>query len=382
MKPCNDKIAVISAASISLKVFMLPHLIMLSKRFSVTAICSENSDEIKKFMPNEVAFQQVKIERKIRIFSDILALWKLTLVFYRDKYECVISITPKAGLLSMLAAFFCRIPIRTHIFTGQVWANRTGLVRFGLKKIDCLIATLATHVLTDSRSQTDFLITEGVVRADKISTLANGSICGVDVQRFSRNELVRTAIRHELMMEENTVAALFIGRMNIEKGIYDLAHAFVKIAANQPCLHLILVGPDEGDVRSQLENIICDFADRVHFVGLTNRPEDYMSAADFLCLPSYREGFGMVVIEAAAAGLPALVSKIYGLTDAVDDQKTGLFHDRGDIEGIMDGLEWMIANPELRQNLGDSAKERVAVSFSRECVVRWLADFYGKLLTH
>jgi glycosyltransferase involved in cell wall biosynthesis len=287
---------------------------------------------------------------------------------------------PKSALLGMLAAFCARVPHRLHMFTGQVWATKTGFSRWTLKMLDKLIAKSATHLLADSFSQRQFLINEHVVNENKIKVLGKGSICGVDIQRFRPNPKARDQIRRDLNIPADAIVYLFLGRLNKDKGVQDLANAFVGLAAKMPSIHLLVVGPDEEGMDEKLGGILHKVLSQYHRVGFTARPEDYMACADIFCLPSYREGFGSVIIEASATGLPAIASNIYGLVDAVSNNETGLLHPPRDIEEIQKLLLRLSENHALREIMGAAGMTRAHQYFSSELVTEQMKAYYQYFL--
>jgi glycosyltransferase involved in cell wall biosynthesis len=199
------------------------------------------------------------------------------------------SLAPSAG-----------IPSRFHTFTGQVWATKSGLARRFLMLMDWLIASLATCVLTDSRSQRDFLIANRIVKPEKIFVLGNGSVVGVDPTRFAPDREAREKGRRELGIGADEFVFLFVGRLNRDKGIADLLLAFAEIQRSHASMHLLLVGPDEGGYDAQIGELAGGMLRRnIHRIGFTDRPESCMAVSDVICLPSFREGFGSVLIEAA-----------------------------------------------------------------------------------
>jgi glycosyltransferase involved in cell wall biosynthesis len=370
----------VAAVPLSLKVFMRPHMEVIARRYPMTAICDGSAGGLEGVFPAGVTFQSVGIERKISPLRDLQALLALIQIFSARKFALVHSITPKAGLLAMLAARMAGIPIRLHVFTGQVWATKRGFKRWFLKQFDRLIACLATNVLADSGSQRDFLVTEGVVSASRIRVLGKGSICGVDAARFKPDSSLRRRQRSRWGLPDDAVLALFLGRLNQEKGVLDLAEAFGALAAELPQLHLAIVGPDEEGLVPQIRSLCPGQEHRLHIVGFTDSPNEMMNAADIFCLPSYREGFGSVVIEAAAVGVPALASRIYGITDAVDENSTGLLHRPGDSSDIASGLRRLVEDADLRRQMGEAARERALRDFSVEGVTGALAAYYDELI--
>ena len=153
-----------------------------------------------------------------------------------------------------------------------------------------------------------------------------------------------------------------------------LAKAFAALAAEFPDLHALVVGPDEERLRPAFARLCAMHSDRLHFLDYTTCPEDVMAAADILCLPSYREGFGSVVIEAAAAGLPAVASRIYGLVDAVVDGQTGLLHEAGDVADLAACLRQVVGSAGLRCALGSAARDRALRDFVPSVLASSLLD--------
>jgi glycosyltransferase involved in cell wall biosynthesis len=359
---------------------MKPHISMLASKYHLTLITNGMNANLSILLNDNVCFIDVGIERNISLWKDFIALLQLYRIFHKEHFDAVHSIMPKSGLLAMLAAFFARVPLRIHTFTGQVWANKTGFSRLVLRGLDKLLANCATSLLADSASQRKFLIQECVVDESKISVLGNGSICGVDTKRFKPDSGVRHRLRSELDIPHDAIVYLFLGRLNKDKGIQDLANAFAGMAEEEPNAHLLVVGPDEGGMDKQLELILHKCQDRYHRVGFKPNPECYMACADIFCLPSYREGFGTVVIEAAAVGLPSLASNIYGLVDAVKSGQTGILHRSGNVKDIKYGLLLLTHNNKMRKKMSDQAIVYATDYFSNDIVVKAMLDYYDSKL--
>src|SRR5487761_2460465 len=303
-RPTN--ICIVVAAPITFKVFLVGHISALAERANITLVADFTPEDDAFPWPANVARVRLPIQRKIAPYSDGANLWSLFRLFRRHRFDIVQSVTPKAGLLAMAAAWMANCPRRIHWFTGQVWITRAGLMRTLLKAADRMIARLATQVLVDSASQRDFLGAAGIVAASKSSVLSRGSICGVGPSRFRPDPAARERIRRSHGIPAGAVVFLYLGRINRDKGLLDLAQAFAAAGARHPGAHLLRVGPDEDNLRAELAGAAAACAGKLHSAGLTDRPQDYFAAADVFCLPSYREGFGTTVIEAAAAGMPAI----------------------------------------------------------------------------
>lgn len=374
------RICFVVATEITATAFLLDQIRAAAALYDVCiALNTRNTSFLAPF-GIAVEVVPVAIERKIRPLSDFAALFALFRLFRARRFDLVHSVSPKAGLLAMLAGFLAGVPQRLHVFTGQVWATRRGLPRFGLKCADRLLAALATHVLIDSPTQRDFLVAQNVVRPAKCTVLAKGSISGVDTARFRPDGAARAAVRQELGIAADGVLFLYLGRLNRDKGMLDLAAAFAQSCRQRDNVWLALVGPDEQDLSARIREICQPCANRLRLVDYTSQPERYMAAADVFCLPSYREGFGTVVIEAAACGVPAVASRIYGVTDAVVDGKTGLLHPPGDRGALATAMVRLAADRQLCVALGAAARERVLADFAMAALTAATLDFYAKIL--
>lgn len=359
------------ASPLTLNAFLVTHILALRENYRVTILFNSSGDSIAPVAIEGVEMLSFPIARAISPVRDLIALVLLWRHFRRAGYASVHSVTPKAGLLSMLAAALARVPLRVHTFTGQVWATKTGPLRLLLRSLDRLLAKCATTVFADSPTQRDFLVTQGVVATTKIGVLGAGSISGVDTGRFKPNADARSQVRAELGLPDTAPLLLYVGRMKREKGVPDLLKAFEALRTSAPGTHLLMVGPDEEDLL-----VACKAKPDVHIVGYTTAVERYMAASDVICLPSYREGFGTVIIEAAACGIPAVASRIYGLTDAVAEGVTGLLHPAGDAHSLAASLNRLISNPEERHAMGQAALERARSHFTAAEITGHWVQFY------
>lgn len=376
------RICFVTAAPLTLQAFMRSHLERFASFCEVTAVADFGPSDLGA--DDRIAGVErvpIAIPRAISPWADLCALLHLHRLFRRRRFDVVHSVTPKAGLLAMSAARAAGIPCRVHCFTGQVWATRTGLSRAMLRQADSLIAAQATRVLVDSRSQLDFLEETGVLRPGQAAVLGHGSISGVDLERFRPDAAAHAEVRAELGVPAEAVLAVFVGRVTRDKGVLELAEAFAIAGGRHSDLWLLLVGPDEQGLTTEIHRRAGPAESRLRMIAFTPRPERYLAAADILCLPSHREGFGTTVIEAAACGVPALASRIYGLTDAVQDEVTGILHPPGDIFAIAAGLEQLIERPEQRRSMGLAAAVRARRDFSAARITEELVAFYARELT-
>jgi glycosyltransferase involved in cell wall biosynthesis len=374
------KICFVVSSPLTALAFLLPHLKTLSCNYEIYVVANTREVDLLQRNGVDITITYIPIHRCISVLADLYALFLLYFFYRRHRFDAVHSVTPKAGLLAMSAAWLARVPIRVHIFTGQVWATKTGYSRDWLKFCDKWVAYCSTNILIDSKSQREFLLSEGVVSLNKSIVLGDGSICGVDQNSFCPNLSARDSIRKQYSIPDAAMVLLFLGRMNYEKGILDLLKAFQILSPNMSNLWLLLVGPDEQNMKSAIESASKRCHGRIIEVGPTSKPEQFMAASDIFCMPSLREGFGSSVIEAAACGIPAVASRIYGLTDAVEEGVTGLLHAPGDAKDLAKCIKTLVLNDHLRHNMANACRNRCAKLFDQRVLTSAMFNFYQNIL--
>ena len=319
-----------------------------------------------------VRFQEMDIPRKISPLRDLKALCQLYLFFRRERFDIVHSTTPKAGMLCAVAAYFARIPIRLHTFTGQAWAELKGAMRAIAKAGDRTTVFFNTQCYVDSPSQKQFIISEKIASMEEIRVLGSGSLAGVDLSRFAPEKWAtsKNAIRSDLGIPENHRVITFIGRITKDKGIGELLAAFKRL---EHCT-LLLVGPKEvfSDPAESTSNA------NIRMIGYSTEPERYLAITDIFCLPSYREGFGNVVIEAAAMGVPTVGTDIVGLRDAIVAGQTGILVPPKESDALADALGTLLGNEAMRARMGEAARERAVSEFSADRVNAAVLEEYER----
>lgn len=369
------RICIVVASDMTITSFLMLHLAALCKHYEVTVVANTRADLLAT-SGLDVRVIPVAIQREISPWLDLLALWHLWRLFRRERFASVHSITPKAGLLAMVAGWLARVPVRIHSFSGQVWATRRGVMRGLLKSMDKITVMSATHLISDSESQCSFLEQEGVIRAEKVVVPAKGSISGVNLQRFHPDVQRRASVRQDLAIDDSTLLFLFLGRLKRDKGVLDLAKAFCRFVPQATRdVAMLIVGPDEDGLQDELAALAENCAGRIHILPFTSHPEHFMMSADVFCLPSYRESFGITVVEAAACGIPAIGSRVYGITDAIVEQETGSLFTPGDIDDLARKMAEM-QDASKRLPMGERARKRAESDFSSDRVTAAWLDFY------
>lgn len=376
----RKRICFVSARPGSIKTFLSSHIEALSKDYDIYMVANF-SDSPKEYILGVKNTYNVEIKRPISIGADLKAVKKLTQYFKKMKFDSVHSLTPKAGLITALAAKVAGINERIHIFTGQVWATRKGPMRTLLKTMDRIIVGLDNHILVDGESQRQYLIKNKIVTEKNSKVLGVGSICGVDIERFNPTEDERRKQRKTFGLSDDKVVFCFMGRLNRDKGVFELLKAFNDLLPECLNAYLVMFGRDEENCLSHLSEYP-NLKEGVNFTygGPTNNPQLSLQVADVFVLPTHREGFGMSIIEASCLGLPIICSDAYGVADTIVDNETGIRCKVGDVPSLIEALKFMYNNPAERKRMGRNGRQRVLKLFAGEIIVQAWVDFYKEIL--
>jgi len=336
-----------------------------------------------KTLDEEVGLQKhiVNIPRDISPLRDLCAVFDLWKLFRKEKYDIVHSTTPKAGLLVAIAGFLARVPVRLHTFTGQRWATLNGPLRFFLKALDYLVSRLNTHSFADSPSQVEFLKGERAVHPQKISCLHKGCLGGIDFKKFDVEKWPdqKVKLRKELNIDFDSLLLFYLGRITRDKGIEELIEAFLNLLTQGHKLHLVFVGDFEEPLAPAIKQTILAHS-RIRFLGFQNKPQAYLAGADVFCMPSYREGFGTVILEAAAFKLPSIGTKIPGLIDSIIDNETGILVEVKNSLALEKAIKKFIEIPDLKFQLGENAYQRAKKDFEDSILSEAMWKEYLRLI--
>lgn len=372
----KKKICIVTSSVMTVEAFLLPHLAALAEHFEVTVAARADAAEIKWLQEKNVRVFRVPIKRNFGLRSDLVSLVNLIRFFVSSKFFVVVSVTPKAGLLASLAGLLAKVPYRIHWFTGQRWATTNGLTRQMLKFADRTIIQSITAGLVDSPSQLEFLRNQNLDKQRKLGVLLSGSIAGVNLEKFRSDQRLRKLTRERFSVLDNTVVIIFVGRLTRDKGVMDLIESYDAMSVEDQS-ELWFVGPDEENLAANLAEKSLAPGKALRVFDKTSSPELLMNAADLLCLPSYREGFGSVVVEASSTSLPVIVSDVYGLRDSVIPGETGLVFPVGDVDALRRRLDSLVTSRDLRERLGAAGRVFVTAHFSQAQIV---ASFENYLL--
>jgi glycosyltransferase involved in cell wall biosynthesis len=325
----------------------------------------------------------VPMRRSISPAADVLAVIRLVRTFRRLRPDIVHGHTPKGGLLAMVAATISRVPVRVYHVHGLAFETAVGRRRRLLVASERVASRLADSVLCVSQSVLSVAEDESVLKPGRGHVLGSGSINGVDATGQFDSQRQRAdgaAVRERLRVPADAVVIGYVGRIVRDKGLVELASAWQLLSRNRSTLHLMLVGPRETQ-DAVPQQVMAELAadTRVHLVDWVDDPAPYFAAIDVFVLPSHREGFGLVAIEAAAMQIPVVATRITGIVDAVSDGETGLLVPPHSPIGLAQAIESYIEDPALRRAHGLAGRERAIRLFDQETIWRALLGEYRRL---
>ena len=375
----KQKIIRTSTVATSLNTFCRGTLRDLSRLYDVVAV-STPDHELQEIAQREgIRVIGVPMSRPIAPLRDLVSLWRLIRVFRRERPTMVHSITPKAGLLSMIAAWICRVPVRLHTFTGLVFPTATGLKKRILILTDRITCACATHIVPEGEGVKADLINYNITRKP-LQVLGYGNIRGIDLDHYRRSpEVMEKALT---LRKPNLFTFVFIGRVVRDKGIDELVEAFSLLHSEHPQTRLILVGRAEDNLDPVSPNTRSAIASHpaIEAVGSQSDVRPWLAASDALVFPSYREGFPNVVIEAGALDLPSIVTDINGSREIIVHGQNGIIVPPRNAQALLQAMTQFVQNPQATQAMALKARQMIASRFEKSFVQKCLFDYYKQIL--
>jgi glycosyltransferase involved in cell wall biosynthesis len=372
------RIVLVTTVPLTLDYILAGQPEFLNKNFSVVLVSSDGVNVSAH--REDVPFYTVNMNRGISPIKDLVSIFLLIKVILQEKPDVIHSYTPKAGLVSAISAFLCRVPIRIHTFTGLIFPSLSGVKKVIVKAMDKLIVTLNTRIVPEGMGVWMQLVDAGFSDR-KFEIIGNGNIAGVDLEYFSLSSLDEKLCLglEEILPIGAETRFLFVGRLHQDKGIKELVNAFSELPG-QPVL--ILAGgldetqPPDAEV---LNEIMCN--PNIIELGHVNTVRECMAIADCLVLPSYREGFPNVVLQAGAMALPAIVTDISGCNEIITHQENGWLVKPRDVLSLKTAMKTFI---EISDNELDSSKyialKNIHQKFDRKIYHQELLSFYRRML--
>ncbi|MBC1936765.1 glycosyltransferase family 4 protein [Listeria grandensis] len=344
--------------------------------YDVHLICSP-SGEIDQMLPENITVHNVRMTREISPFSDLLSLLRIIMIYLKVRPDITNVSTPKASLLCMIAAFLTRTPTRIYSVIGLRFETCTGKKRKLLHFIEKLVCKLSTTCLAVSPSLKEVLVEERLASREKIRVLGSGSYNGLDLAEFQLDAAEVARLKKRYVPDNQHKVIGYVGRLTKDKGIDDLVAAFTELAAEHTNLKLLLVGDFEaGDMVSPLTQKRIEEHPHIVKTGFVPKTASYYRLMDVFILPTYREGFGNVILEAAAANVPVITTNVTGAKDAIIPNETGLLVEAGHIADMKKALMTLLEDNELAEKLSENGRMRVGREFRSEIIWQQLDKVY------
>jgi glycosyltransferase involved in cell wall biosynthesis len=383
----NPKICIVTTIDASLDgLFPEFYPLLIANGYDVVGICADTSDGLRSenVRKQGVRVINVPMTREFTIWQDVKCLWALYHIFKREKFDIIHYSTAKASLLAAIDGRLVGGSFLLYTLRGLGYMAVSGPKR-AISRLCEKITCLATHhTIAISESLATEAIRQNLLPENKIEVHGAGSSKGVNIERFCPNDDTianSKRIRHQLGINDDNIVIGFAGRLTTEKGIEELLKAFLNLNQKYSNLYLLIIG--DQDQRNPLNPDAFDIimkTGNIHLTGYTNDMPSYLAAVDIFTLPSYREGFGNVIIEASAMGIPVITTDILGCKDAVVEDKTGLKVKVRDVASLEKALDRLIANPNERDRMGQNGRQWVIENFDRKIIWSRLIAIYEQIL--
>lgn len=384
----RNKKKIIRACTVALSIDFFDEIMrrMRGDGYEMVALTSPGP-ELDKLKEEGFHCIEVEMERHISPIKDLKSLLKMISVFRKEKPYMVHSMTPKAGLLCMMAGWLTGVPVRVHTFTGLVWPTSTGLKRKILMTTDKILCACATHIIPEGKGVMDDLRSGGITKKP-LAVLGYGNVMGVDMNRFDPKRFaseLNTNDTNKLPVEKDgPFTFLFVGRIVGDKGINELVEAFTLLHEKYENTKLVLVGRYEENLdpvtpitlQRMEENPAIDACGPRYGDDLL---KEYVKA-DCFVMPSYREGFPNTPMEAGAMGLPNIVTDINGSREIVVDGENGLIVPPRTVQPLYEAMERILTDNVLREKMKQKARPMIESRFERSFVQDCLISFYKEIM--
>ena len=376
-----NKIIRTATVAMSLNILLKGQLRYLNQFFDVLAVSGYDADLETVKNREGVSIVSVAMKRSIAPFQDLISLYRLYKLFKKERPTIVHSITPKAGLLSMVAAKYANVPVRIHTFTGLVFPAKKGLFQKLLILMDKVLCWHATHIIPEGAGVKQDLLDYKITNKP-LEVIANGNVNGIDTTFFNSNtisEQQQQSLRNELGIDSSDFVFVFIGRLVTDKGINELVRAFLSLAI--PNCKLLLVGPYETEDPLQPETLkAIQQNDSILSVGFQHDVRPYLVISDCLVFPSYREGFPNVVMQAGAMGLPSIVTDINGSNEIIIEGLNGTIVPAKNVTALSNAMIRIKEDETWRNQLQSNARSSIISRYEQELVWEALLIKYKEFL--
>ncbi len=360
----GKKICAITTVEITQRNFVIPAMRRLKENgWDVTIVCNMSDSFIKEY-DGEFRLVNIPFHRGISIGDLFKMPLRLRKLFTNEQFDIVQYATPNASLYASIACRLAGVKHRVYCQWGIRYVSSNGVIRTILRLIEKLTCINSTAIRPASWNNLDFAVSEGLYDKNKATVIGHGGTVGVDLSQFdvAKKEIYRDLVLSEYPQLKNKTVFSFIGRINTDKGFFELLEAFEKLKKEKSDIALLLIGGFENGIGS-ISNLDDE---HVIITGWTNEVAKYISASDILVHPSYREGFSMVIQQAMAMAIPVITTDIPGPSEVIEKDISGILVPPKDANSLYVAMNWMVDNKEQRQKMGTSGRNRCERLFSRD----------------
>lgn len=377
------KICFVATQASSLRTFLLKTAEALfdTGSFEIYFMASPN-EKIEKEFPEYIHFIPVHMKRGIDK-NFLKNIKKMKTIFKREEFDIVQYFTPNASCCASIAAKQAKIPVRLYTQWGLVYIGFSGLKKWIFKRIEKFVCANSTYIEVENRANLEFSHQEKLYPQNVGSVVWNGSACGVSLEKYNiekKNEW-RKLHREELGIRDGDFVFGFCGRQNKDKGLNELFLATKKMLEENTRIHLILMG-SSGDSVTLNQDLYrwAKNCPNIHFIGRVSNPEEYYSVMDCYTMPSYREGFGMTIIEAQSMGVPVVISDIIGHKDTMIPNITGIVVKPKDEFNLYQAMKNMVENDDMRTAMGNKGRSYVEENFEQKQLMQKIVEVRKQLV--
>ena len=376
----RKKIIIVTTVSDSLP-FFKGQINVLKGCFDVELVSSSGKYLDEMCSIHEVKGHEINMKREISPIHDFLSLNKLIILFLKIRPDVVHGNTPKASLLSMIAAFITRVPKRIYYVHGLRYQGENGFKRKILMIFERVSCALATHVIAVSQGVKETIENDKIYNGNA-HLIWNGSINGIDLDYFDPRYLDKQSLREEYTIKNSDFVFGFVGRFVKDKGVNELVRAFCYINKEFPKTKLLLVGRFESELDPLDDDVIVSIEENKNIinVGFQKDVRPFFSMMDVFSFPSYREGLCLVLMESSAMKIPAISTDIPGCKDVIEDLKNGFLIKSRNEQQLIEKMRYCIENPESIDNMKNNSRNFVKDKFEQKHLWQESLAFYKSLI--
>jgi len=381
MKP---KLIRITTVPISLKILLKDQLKCMNEYFDVVGVSSKGKELSDVEKDEGIRTIELNMSREITPLKDLISLIKMMVLLLKEKPDIVHTHTPKAGIVGMVAAWITRVPHRLHTVAGLPVMEASGNKKKILLMVEKITYFCATKVYPNSHGLQEYILENNLVDKDKLKVIGYGSSNGIDTSYFEKtNEVTNQSkqIKKNYNLD-NQFIFCFVGRVVKDKGINELLHAFNALTHKFSNISLLIVGnfEEELDPISKQSHKILKENKNIINVGYQNDIRPYLASSDCFVLPTYREGFPNVVLQACSMELPCIVTDINGCNEIIEDHKSGLLIEPKNKDALYVAMGAMLEEKELAEQLGVNNRNDIIQKYDRKFFYQYLLEEYNKVM--